>query len=72
MFVNKSNARENRKGNQEWTIKRQWQHCAHKTSTNKTQNRTRTTQTIKKKSNTNLTTQPGVNHGVNQCAPKGQ
>jgi len=27
----KQNVRENRMGNQEWTIQRNWQHCLHKT-----------------------------------------
>ena len=37
--------RENRRGNQEWTIQRDWQHLAHKTKTNKT----KTTKTQVKK-----------------------
>jgi hypothetical protein len=32
--------RENRSGNQEWTIQRIWQHWTHKTETNKTQHNT--------------------------------
>jgi hypothetical protein len=30
----------NRRGNQEWTIQRNWQHWVHKTKTNKTKNAT--------------------------------
>jgi hypothetical protein len=32
----KINVREYRRGNQKWTIKRNWQHRVHKTKTNKT------------------------------------
>ena len=35
------NMRENQRGNQEWTIQRNWQHWVHKTKTNKTNKRQR-------------------------------
>jgi hypothetical protein len=41
--------RENRRGNKEWTIQRNWQHWAHKTQYENEQN---TTQKTKKMSNT--------------------
>ena len=31
----KTNVRENRRGNQEWTIQRNWQHWVHKTQSRK-------------------------------------
>jgi hypothetical protein len=34
---NHSNQENKRKGNQKWTIQRNWQHRAHKTKKNKTQ-----------------------------------
>ena len=44
--------RENRRGNKEWTIQRNWQHWAHKTQYENEQN---TTQKTKKMSNTDPT-----------------
>jgi len=41
------NIRENRRGNQEWTIGRNWLHWVHKTQDEKTQHRN-----LKKMSNT--------------------
>jgi hypothetical protein len=35
---NSKNVRENQMGNEEWTMQRHWQHWAHKTKTNKTEN----------------------------------
>ena len=37
MVIRHINVRENRRGNLEWTIKRQWKHWAHKYKTNKRQ-----------------------------------
>ena len=37
--------RENRRGNQEWTIQRHWQHWAHKKQNEDTQNKTKTHKT---------------------------
>ena len=34
------NVRENQKGDQKWTIQRQWQHWVHMTKTNKQENTT--------------------------------
>ena len=58
------NVRENRRGNQEWTIQRHWQH---RTKTNKTQEHN-TTQRTKKTSNTN----PNKNREVNRDVHEGQ
>jgi len=38
----KKNVRENRRGNQEWTIQRNWQHWVHKTQDGDKQNKTKT------------------------------
>jgi len=52
------NVRENRRGNQEWTIQRNWQHCVNKTQNEDKQNKN-TIQKTKKMSNTNHTTNWG-------------
>ena len=51
----------NRRGNQEWTIQRHWQHWAHKTNNEDKQN---TTQKTKMMSNMDLVKNPGVPTGV--------
>ena len=50
--------RENRRGNQEWTLQRHWQHWVHK--------KTQKTQKTKKMSNTDTTKTPVVNSGTRQ------
>jgi len=40
------NVRENRRGSQEWTIQRNWQHWAHKTQDEDKQNTKSTTQYV--------------------------
>ena len=37
--------RESRRGNQEWTIQRRWQHCVHKTHDEDKQNNKKTQKT---------------------------
>ena len=48
------NARENRRGNKQWTIQRHWQHWVHKTQDKDKQNQS-TAQKTKKMSNTDPT-----------------
>jgi hypothetical protein len=59
--------RENRRGNQERTIQRKWQHLTHK-KTNKTKHTTQhnTTQKAKKMNNIHPTKKPRVNIGARE------
>ena len=53
IFIIYLNIRENRRGNQEWTIQRHWQHWAHKTQEeDKQTQKHNTAQETKKMSNT--------------------
>ena len=55
----KINVKENRRGNQEWTIQIHWQHWIYKTQDEDKQN---TTQKAKKRSNTDPTKSRGLVH----------
>jgi hypothetical protein len=58
-----NNVRENRRGNQEWTIHRNWQHWVHKTQNEDKQSKNTTLKTTKT-SNTDTTKNMGWNQGL--------